>query len=57
MKCRNCDGLGHMSKECDKPKDWSRVKCTNCDQMGHGARRCPEPPKEAEEDAGGDVGW
>ena len=35
MKCRNCDELGHMSKECSKPKDWSRVKCSNCEQMGY----------------------
>lgn len=36
MKCRNCDELGHVSRECTKPKDWSRVKCSNCEQMGHG---------------------
>lgn len=32
-----------MSKECDQPKDWSRVKCSNCYQYGHGNKRCPEP--------------
>ena len=46
MICRNCDESefvmlfripdanpdteGHMSKECPKPRDYSRVKCSNC---------------------------
>lgn len=24
--------VGHMSKGCPKPRDWSRVKCNNCGQ-------------------------
>ncbi|GAB7345791.1 hypothetical protein MBLNU457_4055t2 [Dothideomycetes sp. NU457] len=36
----------HMSRDCDQPKDYSRVKCRNCDQLGHGAARCPQPAQE-----------
>ena len=31
-----------MSRECPKPKDWSRVKCKKCFQYGHGEKRCTE---------------
>lgn len=34
MKCRNCDEIGHLSKECPKPRDYSRVQCNNCLQYG-----------------------
>ena len=27
MQCRNCDQMGHSSRECTAPKDWSKVKC------------------------------
>lgn len=54
----NCDAIGHMSKECEKPKDWSRVTCNNCGQIGHGVKRCPEPIKEVEaEDTGAGGDW
>lgn len=53
MKCRNCDEEGHASRECPKPRDWSRVKCRNCNNFGHGEKRCPEPPAE---NTGGDWG-
>jgi cellular nucleic acid-binding protein len=56
MKCRNCDREGHVSKECDQPKDWSRVKCTNCDNLGHGRGRCPEPEREDNGGWGNDGG-
>ena len=49
--CRNCDAEGHQSRECPKPRDYSRVKCTNCQQMGHTKVRCKEPL--VDEDAGG----
>ena len=52
--CRNCDAEGHVSKDCDKKKDWSRVTCSNCGEKGHGLKRCPQPPKEEEND--GDAG-
>lgn len=52
FRCRNCDEEGHQSRECGKPKDWSRVKCRNCEQFGHGAGRCPNPAVEP-----ADGGW
>ena len=67
MICRNCDEgtcattfdknkltseVGHMSKECPKPRDYSRVKCNNCGQMGHTVKRCNEPIKEQTDDWG-----
>lgn len=45
--------VGHMSRECPKPKDWSRVKCQNCGEMGHGKARCPNPSND---DGGFDSG-
>jgi cellular nucleic acid-binding protein len=42
-----------MSRNCDKPKDWSRVKCTNCSKYGHGAKRCPEPESTGDVHGGG----
>lgn len=56
FRCRNCDEEGHQSRDCPKPKDWSRVKCTNCSQFGHGAKRCPHPPAEPEVNGWGDGG-
>ena len=66
--CRNCDEKGHFTKECPKPRDYSRVKCSNCEQstlraaqtlntsnigaVGHGKARCPLPPKEEGADGG-----
>ncbi|MCJ1393302.1 hypothetical protein MMC18_006174 [Xylographa bjoerkii] len=47
-----CPKMGHFSKECPKPRDYSKVKCTNCDEMGHTKVRCKAPPK----DEGGDGG-
>ena len=38
-----------MSKECPKPRDYTRVKCQNCGEMGHTKVRCKQPPKEEEE--------
>lgn len=56
MKCRNCDEEGHASRECPKPRDWSRVKCRNCNNFGHGEKRCPEPPAETAGSDWGDAG-
>jgi len=44
--------VGHIGRECPKPRDWSRVKCTNCQEMGHTQVKCQNPPKE--EGEGGD---
>lgn len=30
MQCRNCDEMGHSSRECPKPRDYSKVQCRNC---------------------------
>ncbi|KAI1778261.1 hypothetical protein F4818DRAFT_405361, partial [Hypoxylon cercidicola] len=46
---------GHMSKECPKPRDYSRVKCSNCGEMGHTKVRCKKEP--AADDAGFDAGF
>lgn len=43
IQCRNCDEIGHHSKECPRPRDWSRVQCNNCGKMGHTVVRCKEP--------------
>ena len=42
------DIVGHMSRDCLKPRDWSRVKCQNCGEMGHGKARCPQPTDDNE---------
>lgn len=54
--CRNCDSPEHVARDCDKPKDWTRVKCNNCGNMGHGVKKCPEPIKEDANGGGGDWG-
>lgn len=46
-----------MSRECDKPKDWSRVKCSNCLKYGHGVKRCPEPEVAGDSYSMGGNGW
>jgi hypothetical protein len=35
VKCRNCEKLGHFSRDCPEPKDWSKVQCQNCQEFGH----------------------
>jgi cellular nucleic acid-binding protein len=42
-----------MSKECPKPRDYSRVKCNNCGKMGHTVKRCTEPVAETNGDGWG----
>lgn len=41
--CRNCGQEGHISKDCDQPRDMSTVTCRNCEKQGHFSRECPEP--------------
>lgn len=38
VKCYNCFGTGHMSKECPAPR--RTPKCTACNQMGHVKSKC-----------------
>ncbi|KAF2430234.1 hypothetical protein EJ08DRAFT_649798 [Tothia fuscella] len=43
--------MGHFSKGCPKPRDYSKVQCKNCGEMGHTVVRCKKPA-----DAGGEGG-
>ena len=43
IACRNCGEEGHVSKECDKPRNPATVTCRNCDETGHFSRDCPLP--------------
>ena len=43
MTCRNCGEEGHVSKECEKPRNPATVTCRNCDEVGHFSRDCPKP--------------
>lgn len=38
--------VGHTSRECPKPRDYSRVTCTNCGEKGHTKVKCKQPVKE-----------
>ncbi|OSS52443.1 hypothetical protein B5807_01872 [Epicoccum nigrum] len=56
-RCRNCDAVGHMSRNCTERKDWSRVKCRKCFQYGHGEKKCPGTTGGSGENGGyGDTG-
>ncbi|XP_077256603.1 uncharacterized protein LOC143894309 [Temnothorax americanus] len=49
MKCYNCNKLGHISKDCTKPKR-ERGSCYNCGNTEHLAKDCPsKKPKEVKE--------
>ena len=55
----NCDALNdHDTRECPKPRDYSRITCRNCNEKGHTVKRCPKPVVEDEaEGVSGDGGW
>ncbi|PGH15290.1 hypothetical protein AJ79_02455 [Helicocarpus griseus UAMH5409] len=38
--CRNCGFEGHISKDCEKPRNPDNVTCRNCDEVGHFTRDC-----------------
>lgn len=40
IKCYNCNGLGHMSRDCLKPK--RPVKCSYCHADDHTRGKCPQ---------------
>ncbi|CAJ2502764.1 Uu.00g101580.m01.CDS01 [Anthostomella pinea] len=45
-KCTNCDGLGHISKNCTEPKmekEQVMITCYNCNETGHRVRDCSTP--------------
>ncbi|XP_071581961.1 uncharacterized protein [Temnothorax nylanderi] len=49
MKCYNCNKLGHISKDCPKPKR-EPGSCYNCGNTKHLAKNCPsKKSKEAKE--------
>ncbi len=58
IKCFNCQGFGHMSRECESKKfekggsEWETLKgkgkgaqCLNCSGFGHFARDCSSKGK------------
>lgn len=40
IKCYNCNGIGHISHDCMKPR--SPLKCSNCNMKGHTRGKCPQ---------------
>lgn len=34
---------GHMSKECEKPRNPANAMCRNCEEVGHFSKDCPKP--------------
>lgn len=48
--------MGHFSRECPKPRDWSRVQCQQCQQFGHTVARCKNPPAESSSVPNGEIG-
>eukprot|EP01134_Creolimax_fragrantissima_P004013 CFRG4013T1 len=46
QRCYNCEGLGHLSRDCPKPRKaggGTDQACYNCQKTGHISRDCPEP--------------
>lgn len=42
MKCFNCSELGHISKDCTKPRNQA---CFKCGQSGHIVKECTQPQR------------
>src|SRR5690606_19108296 len=41
IRCYNCQETGHISKNCDKPRQPNF--CTACKKEGHSRRECKQP--------------
>jgi Arginine methyltransferase-interacting protein, contains RING Zn-finger len=41
MRCYNCNGFGHVSKHCNRPKR-ERGTCYRCGEAGHIIANCPQ---------------
>jgi hypothetical protein len=55
IKCYNCNGQGHLAKDCRKPKKTTSkddATCYNCDQKGHYATECKAPIKKKDRKTG-----
>ncbi|KAK0933638.1 hypothetical protein LTR29_014810 [Friedmanniomyces endolithicus] len=49
QKCRNCEQLGHASRDCTEEKrerEKKVVTCANCSSEGHYSRDCTNPRKQ-----------
>ena len=43
-KCYNCDGTGHLSRDCTVKNGANcQMLCYNCNTVGHMARNCDQP--------------
>ncbi|KAJ3365425.1 hypothetical protein GGF32_009283 [Allomyces javanicus] len=47
VKCYNCNGEGHTSRECQMPR--AEKACHRCNEIGHLARDCPTNPMPPQE--------
>ena len=45
-KCFNCFEMGHVARECPKPKR-NDVSCFTCGQVGHWSGNCPASPNSS----------
>ena len=44
-RCYNCNGFGHMARECKKPKR-EKGACFECGKQGHVVKDCPQKKKK-----------
>ena len=51
-RCFNCDEVGHISRNCTKPRMRREFSCFNCKSPDHHARACPQKVVGAVQTAG-----